>query len=180
LRRSSLQIEHHSAGKDAAFMSNTSLETIQALLEAQRRESKASWDGMQRENRARFDALDARLKAIDEKQAIANGRTRKLEESLVRMDERLEQLQRVDEQHEERMAEFDRKILPALEEAAFGRHRRKTDPDNHAVTQHARHDDDKTALQALIEKQAVKYSFVLAAGGGLLKFLEWFVREVLK
>jgi hypothetical protein len=74
-----------------------SIEQFKDLLASHGREQKAHWKGLEREMSARFDAVDGRLAAIDEKQRIANGRATTMEKALERMDERVGQLQRNDD-----------------------------------------------------------------------------------
>lgn len=62
---------------------------------------------------------------------------------------------------------------------AFG-HRRSEDPPAAAVLHERASDRDKTLIETLIEKTAVRYLGALAAGGAGLKFIEWFVKEVVK
>lgn len=88
-----------------------SLQTIKALLDGQSQTAAAQWAGLRYELEARFDAVDSRLSAIDEKQRIANGRVTKMEGSLERLDERVGGLQDVSGEHDSKLDEIDRRSV---------------------------------------------------------------------
>lgn len=90
-------------------MSDASLQTITALLDGQSKEFRAQWAGLRYELEARFDAFDDRLKAIDDKQRIANGRVNKMEGSLERVGEQIARLQKAEGDHETRINDIDRR-----------------------------------------------------------------------
>lgn len=90
-------------------MSDASLQTITAMLDGQSREFRAQWAGLRYELEARFDAFDDRLKAIDDKQQIANGRVNKMEGSLERVGEQIARLQKAEGDHETRINDIDRR-----------------------------------------------------------------------
>lgn len=160
-------------------MAETSLETIQALLEGMRRESKLAWDGLRRETAARFDALEQRLEAIDTKQGIANGRVNTMEKALELVHEWIKRLQSADGQHEARMTSLDQALQPVLRDAEFA-HRRASDPPSVATLHGRDADAQRTLVERLMAQTWARYAATLVAGGAFLKFIEWFVKEVVR
>lgn len=113
-------------------MSDITLHQIESLIAGQGRESKAHWEGLRREINARFDAVDDRLAAIDEKQRIANGRVTTMERAMTLCNERIAQLQKADDDHDTRLVDLARRM-----------HRRATDKPTAPPRLHSRSDDGK-------------------------------------
>lgn len=135
---------------------------IEALIAGQGRESKAHWEGLRREIGARFDAVDDRLAAIDEKQRIANGRATTMEKALERMDERVGNLQKADGDQELRLDDIDRRLRL---------HRRSTDKPGTPPGLHFRSSDRGGITQRDV-------NIVLATLGAIastLAFFAWLV-----
>lgn len=133
-------------------MSGADLNTLKALLDGQNHTIAAQWAGLRYELEARFDAVDDRLTAIDEKQRIANGRVTKMEGSLERVDERIANLQRSEGSQEARLTDIERRQLK----------RRSTDH----------------APRTLTRRDAVMFSTGGAAVIGVIKFAVWAFHEI--
>lgn len=138
---------------------------IEALIAGQSRESKAHWEGLRREIGARFDAVDDRLTAIDEKQRIANGRVTTMEQALTRVDERIGQLQKADGDKETRLDELDRRLR---------HHRRATDKPGTPVALHMRASD----RGGITQRDVNIVIGTLTALGGVIAFFAWLVPAV--
>lgn len=160
-------------------MAEPSLDTIQALLEGMRRESKLAWDGLRRENSARFDALEQRLDAIDTKQGIANGRVTTMEKALELVHEWIKGLRQADAAHDAQLLALDKQLQPVLRDAEFA-HRRATDPPDRAVLHLRAEDTPQSLVEKLMAQTWARYAAALGAGAAGLKFIEWFVTEVVK
>lgn len=138
---------------------------IEALIAGQGRESKAHWEGLRREIGARFDAIDDRLAAIDEKQRIANGRATTMEKALERMDERVGNLQKADGDKDTRLDDIDRRLRT---------HRRSTDKPGTPVALHMR-DSDKGGIT---QRDVNIVMATLAALASVIGFFAWLVPAV--
>jgi predicted nuclease with TOPRIM domain len=134
-------------------MSDADLNTLKALLDGQNHTIAAQWAGLRYELQARFDAVDDRLYAIDEKQRIANGRVTKMEGSLERVDERISQLQREENAQESRLNDLER------------RHDR-------------RRAADRVPARTVTRRDALMFSTGGAAVIGVIKFAVWAYHEI--